>query len=189
MKSYVWQIWPTCQELSPMKQLTWRMARLLKLHPERDRRVRSVHMELFDSKRNKWVTITKQSIRHIARWKLCFIMQSKRLFRSKRSPRLLPRLLRPIVSIQTRLSICLKMSLLQCYMTLVITYLIDILPCNHCLFHIHWCPLCYLSPNIILHSRGFFYNGSNSNALNAAHNNHTLNIHRAHIALLIIYYA
>ncbi len=137
MKSYVWQIWPTCQELSPMKQLTWRMARLLKLHPERDRRVRSVHIELFDSKRNKWVTITKQSIRHIARWKLCFIMQSKRLFRSKRRPRLLPRLLRPIVSIQTRLSICLKTSLLQCYMTLVITYLIDILPCNHCLFHIH----------------------------------------------------
>jgi hypothetical protein len=150
MKSYVWQIWPTCQELSPMKQLTWRMARLLKLHPGRDRRVRSVDIEFFDSKRDKWVTITKQSIRHIARWKLCFMMQSMRLFRSESRPRLLPRLIRPIVSIPTRLSICLKPSLLQCYAlsvwfkphsdqffncmthidsfqlgTLVITYLID----------------------------------------------------------------
>jgi hypothetical protein len=54
------------QELSPMKRLTWRMARLLKLHPGRDRRVRSVDIEFFDSKRDKWVTMTNQSIRHIA---------------------------------------------------------------------------------------------------------------------------
>jgi hypothetical protein len=52
------------KEYSPMARLKWRLARVKKLHPGRDGRVRSVDMEMF--KKGKWVHYGNQSIKHIA---------------------------------------------------------------------------------------------------------------------------
>jgi hypothetical protein len=52
------------KEYSPMARLKWKMARVKKLHPGRDGRVRSVDLEMF--KQDKWVFYGNQSIKHIA---------------------------------------------------------------------------------------------------------------------------
>jgi hypothetical protein len=52
------------KEYSPMARLKWKLARVKKLHPGRDGRVRSVDMEMY--KKGKWVHYGNQSIKHIA---------------------------------------------------------------------------------------------------------------------------
>jgi hypothetical protein len=52
------------KEYLPIARLKWKMARVKKLHPGRDGRVRSVDLEMF--KQGKWVRYGNQSIKHIA---------------------------------------------------------------------------------------------------------------------------
>jgi hypothetical protein len=54
------------KEHTPMGKLKWKMARIAKLHPGSDGRIRSVDLQFYDKKKDLWNLLKSQSIKHIA---------------------------------------------------------------------------------------------------------------------------
>jgi hypothetical protein len=65
------------KEATPMKRITWRMARIAKMHPGCDGRVRNVDLELFDKGKKGWTQLPQQSIRHLAPLKVALACSEK----------------------------------------------------------------------------------------------------------------